>query len=194
MPQEIEVKLRVNDPAALDARLAELTSEPPLELFEINTYFDTPEGVLRDSNQGLRLRVERRGLPSDPNCHTVNIITHKGPRLPGAVKSRVETEIEVDDAAAARDLINALGYIDALTFQKRRRRYEVEDCHVEVDTLPVIGRFVEVEGPTEDSVLRVRDLLGLRNEPLVQNSYVTMLADHIATHGDADVDLTIAAE
>jgi adenylate cyclase class IV len=48
---------------------------------------------------------------------------------------------------------------------------------VELDELPHLGCFVEIEGPDEQSVLAVRDRLGLAG-PGITKSYLAMLDAH----------------
>ncbi|MEM6507068.1 MAG: CYTH domain-containing protein, partial [Planctomycetota bacterium] len=84
----------------------------------------------------------------------------------------------VDNARDAALLLGALGYHHVLSFEKRRIRYELDGCNVELDELPIIGRFVEIEGPSEDAVLAVREKLGLSDEPLIRSSYIAMLKTH----------------
>ena len=189
MPVEVEAKMRLNDPDRLEGALRALGVSDAEDIFEVNTYFDRMDDGLRKSDQGLRLRTERRG--TGDAAKQTHIITHKGPRQAGHIKTRSETEVVVDDAGNARALLEALGYVPRLTFEKHRRRYRLDDCCVDVDLLPHIGRFVEVEGPNEASVDRVRARLGLADEPIIQPSYATMLAQHVAEHGLDPKSLTV---
>jgi len=177
MAVEIEIKMRLTNPGALEQRLEALEAEHIHEISEINTYFDTPDHTLKSSDQGLRLRIEQSGT-----SHRA-IITHKGPRAHGATKSRAETEVEILDAAAGEGLLRALGYQPVLTFQKQRRSWRLGDCRIELDELPHIGQFIEVEGPSESSVLAMRDRLELTGEPLIQASYIAMLSSYLAEAG-----------
>ena len=47
-------------------------------------------------------------------------------------------------------------------------------CLVELDELPDIGAFVEVEGPDEKTVFAVSESLGLAGEP-ISESYLAMV-------------------
>lgn len=178
MNVEVEAKLRLSNPPSLHAKLAELDAVHDRDLLETNTYFDRPDGDLKRSDQGLRVRVE-------VDQHTGKsevILTHKGPRAHGRFKSRSETELGVSDAARADQMLAALGYRPVLTFEKRRTRYLLDGCRVEIDTLPHLGTFVEIEGDTDDDVLGVQAKLGLGDEPLIQDSYIGMLAAYLSEH------------
>ncbi len=81
--QEVEVKLRVTDGAAMRRRLARLKMRPAPagRVHEMNTLFDTPEGGLAKHGQLLRIRLEeapgKRATPGQA------ILTYKGPAEPG---------------------------------------------------------------------------------------------------------------
>lgn len=178
MAVEIEAKMRLNNPDALIARLEELGAVLKDTLSETNSYFDTAEGTLKSTDQGLRTRVEVANA-GKPNQTITTTLTHKGPRTVGKLKSRLETELDVDNARDAAMLLGALGYHHVLSFEKRRVRYLLDGCKVEMDELPIIGRFIEIEGDSEDAVIAVRDKLGLAEEPIIRSSYIAMLKTHL---------------
>ncbi|MEM9913670.1 MAG: class IV adenylate cyclase [Planctomycetota bacterium] len=175
---EVEAKLRLNDPEAMHLKLAELDAVRDRDVLETNTYFDRPDGDLKSSDQGLRVRVET----DQATGKAETILTHKGPRAHGRLKSRSETEVGVSDARAAAQMLSALGYTAVLTFEKKRTRYLLDGCRVEIDTLPYLGTFVEIEGNTDEDVLAVQDKLGLADEPLIRASYIAMLVTHLQEH------------
>ena len=175
---EIEAKLRLDDVAALEARLADAGAERGEVVTEVNTYFDTPQGSLRSSDQGLRIRVEQ----SIGSLQSVATLTHKGPCAHGPLKSRSETQVVVADPHAAIELLSAIGFTATLSFEKRRHHWQLDGCYVDIDTLPYLGHFVEIEGPSEQAVLSVRHALGLDGLPLIRTSYAAMLRDYMAEH------------
>lgn len=177
MSIEIEGKMRLQDPGAVETTLKAINAEFSGEIIETNTFFDTRQGELKSGDQGLRIRVEK--LAEEKRQVT---ITHKGPRAHGKLKSRNETELRVQSAHDAAQLLAELGYQPVLTFEKRRRRFVLDGCHVELDHLPYIGDFIEIEGPSDESVLSVREKLGLAGEPLVKTSYIAMLASYLREH------------
>jgi predicted adenylyl cyclase CyaB len=179
VPHEIEAKMKLSEAAELERRLAALGARPRMTVKETNTYFDTLQGSLRASDQGLRIRTEVQvGGP-----YRSTIITHKGPRTASRVKTRPETELPVEDADRAARLLAALGFVPVLTFEKLRRRWDFHGCHVDLDTLPVLGDFVEIEGPSEGDVLESRRRLSLDGLPLISDSYISMLMAYRADRG-----------
>ncbi|MEX0743959.1 MAG: class IV adenylate cyclase [Phycisphaeraceae bacterium] len=182
MTVEIEAKMRLVDRAAVERKLIELDATLEAEFLETNTYFDTSQHGLKSSDRGLRVRVEQT-LDGEREV----TITHKGPRAHGRLKSRTETEVVVADARRAANLLAALDYVPVLSFEKRRRRWRLDECHVELDTLPYLGQFIEIEGSSDEAVLAVREKLGLEDAPLIHASYIAMLStyireNHLRTH------------
>lgn len=177
MPIEIEAKMRLADAQAMAKRLGELGATLDADIVESNTYFDTNKGALKSSDRGLRIRIERL----TDGTQRANI-THKGPRAHGKLKSRAEHEVGVDDARAAAELLTALGYRPTMTFEKRRCRYLLDDCRIELDTLPYLGDFIEIEGKTDEAVIAVREKLGLAETPLIKASYIAMLTTYAQEH------------
>ena len=140
MAIETEIKFRVEDLAALPARLraAGFREETP-RTFESNVLYDTPE-------RGMRARTEILRLRQYGNMWT---ITHK--RLPDSGpgedthKHRIETETEVADGAAMEEIFRALGLTAAFRYEKWRSEWTDGEGHCVVDETP-IGNFAELEG------------------------------------------------
>lgn len=176
MNVEIEAKMQVHNAPALHDRLVALNATQGPVMLETNTYFDTPQSSLKSADQGLRVRVER---PLDSK-KLQTTITHKGPRAHGKLKSRWETEVRVSDDKAAAQLLSALGFQPVFTFEKRRALWDLDGCHIALDHLPYLGDFVEIEGPSDEAVMTMRDKLDLADMPLIQASYISMLSTYLA--------------
>ncbi|MEM6459694.1 MAG: class IV adenylate cyclase [Planctomycetota bacterium] len=175
---EVEAKLKLADPDALVGQLEELDAVLDRRFVETSTYYDRDAGDLKTSDQGLRVRVE----VDDADGATHAVMTHKGPRAHGRLKSRAETEVGVADARGAAQLLSALGYHPVLSFEKHRSRYLLDGCRVEIDRLPHLGHYVEIEGGTEDDVEAVRRKLGFGDAPLIRASYIAMLTTFLREH------------
>ena len=179
MPIEIEVKMRLSDRKSLEATLAQVGGQRGPLIEQSNWIFDTAQHDLRRAGQGLRVRSETHIAQYDP----VVTIAHKGPKMPGPIKKRQETELQVDSVDHAVQLLEALGFVCILQFEKRRLRWQLDDCLVEIDTIAQLGDFVEIEGPSEHSVMAVRRKLVLSNETLIQQSYAGLIQTHLEEHG-----------
>ena len=179
MPIEIEAKMRVKDLAPVRAKLKSVNATPKSNVIETNTFFDTEDRSLLAADQGLRLRVNR---PADGSDATF-VITFKGPRIHGQLKSRDETELVVQSDRDAINLLQCLGFSRIRSFEKRRESWSFMECSIELDELPHLGSFVEIEGPSDEVVLNVRKLLDLGNEPIVRASYIALLTTFLQEKG-----------
>ena len=186
MAVEIEAKMKVDSFDPVRTKLRDAGAAGPTEHFEVNTFFDTEDRSLLAADEGLRLRRDRDVAASTEK----HVITYKGPRQLGPLKSREEVEVDVSDAAVAVTLLERLGYLLTLSFEKRRESWTLENCKVELDEVPHLGKFVEVEGPDEPSVMRVREKLGLASRPIVKSSYIAMLMSHLQELGKATKTVT----
>lgn len=179
MSIEIEAKMRLDDVGRLESRLEAIGAKRGREVLEANTYFDTPDGALTVQDQGLRLRIENEVGGVNP----VAIVTHKGPCASGQLKQRAETQFIVNDPQSARQVFTALGFSRQIRFEKRRRYWHADACEVVIDTLPYLGDFVEIEGPSQEAVMQMRQTLGLDGLELIRTSYIAMLQAYLTQHG-----------
>ena len=186
MPVEIEIKLKVEHLAPVRDRLRQLGAQHVGEVMETNTFFDTPDRALLASDCGLRLRHTRNGATRQEKY----VLTYKGPRGEGQVKKREEIEVGVDRADAAEQMMERLGYVRRLCFEKRRETWRLDECTVELDSLPELGSFVEIECPSEADVMRLREKLGLANVEPVTPTYADIVSHHLSDRGNRETTLT----
>lgn len=174
---EIEAKLKVDSFEAVEKRLKDQRASFVSQRVQTDCYFDTGEGTLERTDQALRLRCE-----SDADGQRL-ILTYKGPKQTDDFKKRKEVNLEVTDAEALECLLAALGYRRALAFDKRRSVWQYDRCEVALDVLPLIGTFVEIEGPDSDSISRARKALGLADAPHVTESYASLIQEELSRVG-----------
>jgi adenylate cyclase, class 2 len=188
MPVEIEAKMAVADLGKMREKLSELGAELSGQFLETNTFFDTEDRSLLAADEGLRLR---RNLNTSSGGEE-HVITYKGPRHHGKLKSRDEVELSVSNSNDASELLERLGFVRMLTFEKRRESWKLGGCKVELDELPYLGSFVEVEGPADEPVLAVREQLGLSDRPIVKSSYISLLMSFLQERGNKKRIITFA--
>lgn len=182
MAVEIEAKMKVADFEAVRTRLGALGAKLAGHVMETNSFFDTEDRSLLARDQGLRLRHAK-----DAEAGTEkSTITFKGPRLHGTMKNREERELSVGSPKDATALLESLGFARVLTFQKRRETWTYQDCEIELDELPYLGLYIEIEGPSEAAVLVVREKLNLSDRPMIRASYVALLITHLQERGIND--------
>ena len=181
MANEIEAKMKFEDFDRVREALKQVGAKRVGSVLETNTFFDSPEKHLVAKDSGLRLRRKR----DDDGGNEEFLITVKGPQQAGELKNRPEAEVVVEDGEDAKAVLAALGYSPTLVFEKRRESWKLEQCKVELDELPVLGKFVEIEGPDGKAVMGVRERLGMKDEPLIRTGYATMLAGYLKEKGEA---------
>src|SRR4051812_41735635 len=127
MPIEIEAKMKVE---SFEPILAALKDKGATELsnsVETDSFFDTRDRALLAADKGLRLRVA-----VDSNTKKAEaLLTHKGPVGHGALKKRQETQTGVADAQSMSQLLEQLGFVQWLKYQKRRQSWKIDECRVE---------------------------------------------------------------
>ncbi len=138
-----------------------------------DTYFDDSKNSFRKSDIALRLRRMRIGRKEKA------ALTFKGPRLRGRFKQRQEIQFDVSNADSAEIFLAALGYKKSIVFQKKRQLWRLDGCEVALDELPLLGTFVEIEGPDEKRIAAVQKKLGLSDLPHEPESYAVLMQKRI---------------
>jgi adenylate cyclase class 2 len=175
---EVEIKLRIPDPAALARKLARLGARRLRRVHEYNILYDTERRDLFRRGRLLRLRVEtkagrRQAPPRHSNRHLPGLLTYKGPAATESrYKVREEVEVPVRDSAAIEPVMQALGLRPWFRYEKFRTTYRLprlRDLHIEFDETPV-GAFLELEG-TPSAINQTARLLGYSPKDFITASY-----------------------
>lgn len=165
---EIEVKLKVDSLSDIENKLNELGGKFISEQLQRDYFFDDAKGSLFKQDQCLRLRKQTAGKKE--RC----FLTYKGPKEKSNLKKRQEIESEINDANSIHKLFLALGYEQALVVEKKRRLWQFGNCEVALDRLPLLGDFVEIEGPDEENISDVQNKLGLTDLSHILKSYAEL--------------------
>ncbi len=176
MANEIEAKFRVATFAAVRRALKARGARYISTIVQTDNFFDTTDAALLAKGCGLRVRATRVLRSADGQVDTRPLVTFKGPVKPGSrAKIRQEMQTRCDEPGVMEHILRAIGLQDAITVTKRRTSYRLGRCDVELDEVDNLGRFVEIEGPSEAAVLAVGRKLGLTGEPITLG-YAEMLA------------------
>ena len=167
MPIEIEKKYRLSaeQQTQILGRLPEIGARKTANEFEENTLYggdaiDTERCVLR-----LRRVGEKGTLTFKERYPTESDIKHQQ-----------EDETTVGDPEAMAAILDALGFIPILIYEKRRETWTLETLEIVIDELP-FGLFMEIEG-NEAGIREVESKLaikGLKGETL---SYPRLTLKH----------------
>jgi len=159
---ETEVKLRVDDLAAVQARiLAAGGSIEKARIYEKNTRYEDAANSLTAAQRVLRLRTDTRVR-----------LTYKEPFREGDNNqgmTRTELEVEVNDFETMDLLLGKLGFHPAWIYEKYRTTCALLECEIVLDEMP-FGNFVEVEG-APDAIEQVIQRLELGAAPRIIASY-----------------------
>ncbi len=174
---EIEAKLKVDSLEQVAAKLSELGAEFGQEQLQTDYHFDDANMTLQKTDRCLRLR---RQLVEKSEMF---FLTYKGAKEKGSLKKRQEIEIEIAGGDSVRELFSALGYKNVLTIEKKRLTWRLGGCVIALDQLPLIGNFVEIEGPDEQKIADVQRNLGLSNLPVILEGYASLMEEKLRQLG-----------
>ena len=144
---ELEVKARVDDPAAVERALAAARAEPVFRGEMIDRRFDRG-GALEAKDEVLRLRIYR---PADGGGGVpYGVLGWKGPvGQRGEYRHREEWETRVADPEAALGLLDRLGFAVVLRIDRTIAEYRLGAATVRLEWYPAMDVLVEVEGAPE---------------------------------------------
>lgn len=162
--REIEVKLKIEDLAAVRERLARAGAQPRgPELFEDNRVYDTPGRDLKASGKVLRLRtvgatavLTLKSLPADTEPE-------------GPYKHRLEFETKLEKPEQMQEILLGLGYELSWGYQKFRQSFGLGEVEILLDRTP-IGDFLEIEGSPQGIETAAR-ALGFDRPDFITKTY-----------------------
>jgi len=177
MALEIEAKLKVDSLESVIEKLNRLGAQFKTVAHQGDIYFDNSLCELVASDCCLRLRSEvDLGEPEKKET----VLCYKGAKNEGKYKSREEIETCLESPENLIEILARLGYKKVLTVEKERQLWLLDDCFVCLDSLELIGCFVEIEGPSQESVSNVVKKLQLENIEHETRSYACMIEEKIS--------------
>ncbi|MDT8303140.1 MAG: class IV adenylate cyclase [Sedimentisphaerales bacterium] len=168
---EIEAKLKVDSLSEVEHKLCDLGAKFLCKQLQTDYLFDDANATLIKSDKCLRLR--KQIVEKSESC----FLTYKGAKEKSSLKRRQEIESEIHDADSIHKLLSALGYEQVLIVEKKRHLWQLGNCEVALDRLPLLGDFVEIEGSDEEEIANVQNSLGLGDLPHISNSYASLLME-----------------
>jgi adenylate cyclase class 2 len=185
---EIEAKLKVESLEDIKSKLVELGAEFLAEQLQRDYYFDDKDRTLTKTDKCLRLRRERvdKHVVSLSNPKERFILTYKGAKEKDQFKKRQEIEIEIKDPDSTEKMLIALGYNRVLVVEKKRRTWRYRNCVVALDEVPLLGEFVEIEGPDDEKISDVQNELALANLWHIPESYAGLMEQKFRTNEERE--------
>jgi adenylate cyclase, class 2 len=187
--EEIEIKLRVPDVAALLSRLIRLRARKITpRTYESNTLYDTPRHDLRRRGQLIRIRTEQPASTlgkRPPKENAAALLTYKGrSSTSNAIESgrhsntrshfkiKDEADVSVAGAGELARILRALGLHPTFRYEKFRTTFAlpgVRGLKIELDETPV-GIYMELEGRVA-GIDRAAHLLGYTRNDYMTDTY-----------------------
>lgn len=150
MHTEYEVRILEIDVKEVIEKLESLNATKEWDRIQARYVYDF---VPKVPNKWIRLRTN--GVKTTLTIK--NVVTSK-------IDGTQELEIEVDNFERCHLILKELGY-EAKAFQENRRiQYSFNGCEVDIDYWPGIPTYLEIEGPSEEAVYNIVEVLGIRKE------------------------------
>ncbi|MDD5326344.1 MAG: class IV adenylate cyclase [Phycisphaerae bacterium] len=179
---EIEAKIKVDSLKEIAEKLDSLGAEFRQEQLQRDTYFDDTNATLKKGDRCLRLR---RRLAGESERF---FLIYKGAKEKNQFKKRQEIEIEIKNGDSVEKLLLQIGYNKAIVFEKKRRTWQFGGCEVALDELPLLGTFVEIEGPDEQKIADVQRRLDMSDLPIVSESYASLMEEKLRESGREETE------
>ena len=72
-----------------------------------------------------------------------------------------EVEFIVEDFDKTNEFLERIGFISRNYQENKRIQYILNDVEIDIDTWPLIPTYLEIEGSSEEDVLKIKDLLNV---------------------------------
>lgn len=180
---ETEAKFPVTSPLGIVRALSSLGFRGGRQQVQRDEYFDTPTGLVRQTDTVVRVRIE--------NGRT--LLALKGARYWTAdgANSRIELELSGLDVRRLRRELAGRGLLRTWFLEKRRREFRSKDWPqllVALDEIPELGVFAEIEGPLA-SVRELRERLAGHLGGVETRNYRELVVDHKRARGLNDAEI-----
>lgn len=148
--REIEVKILEINRREVEQKLracgAKKVFDGPVDV----RMYDTPDRALK--KRGIILRLRKKGDEGE-----LTVKTHVRRTLRAKISSEYETRC---DFVAVQTMLSALGYVESFRMKKRRIEYAVGSVLFEIDKIPGIPWFLEIEASSEREISTWVEKLG----------------------------------
>src|SRR5215475_14024627 len=164
--EEIEIKFAVKNTKVVTEKLRKLGFRIAIGRHrEKNYLFDDVSGSLQSAGKLLRIR-------KTPSSQTV---TYKGPILATSkLKHREEIECRIENADTMIRILEEAGFKIRTEYSKYRTVFEKDNFNISLDETEA-GNYLEVEGPSDEEIIRLGALLGYSEQDFVRRTYAELI-------------------
>jgi len=171
MINETEIKLYLGD-ADINSFIDMCYEHYPMLIksnsFQRDEYYDTLGMQLQSSDFVVRIRLK----------NNIKMVALKSPRiyLSEFVHKRIELEFQVNDGDdSINKQIEEQNLIPIAIIEKRRTTLKGDNFVIEVDEVPFLGNFVEIESSDVDVVNKICSVLCINELKKVKENYGELL-------------------
>ena len=174
---ELELKARVDDPAALAAALLKTGAELVFRGEMQDRRYDR-RGALQARDEVLRLRTYS-------GTASYGVLAWKGPvNIRGGYKHREEHETRIEDIGATLTILERLGYEVVMRIDRTIAEYRLAQAAVRIEWYPAMDVLVEVEGEPA-AIERAIAATGIPRDRFLPESLPFFIADYERRTGHA---------
>ena len=179
---ELELKARVEDPAALERLLVGAGARLAFRGAMIDRRYDRG-GALAGRDEVLRLRIYRPAAEGVEGGPASSVLSWKGPvSVRNGYKHREEREARVAEPDEALAILERLGYEVVMRIDRTIAEYRLGGATVRIERYPAMDVLVEVEG-TPDAIERAVVATGLARDRFLPETLPYFVAEYEARTG-----------
>lgn len=141
----------------------------PSHLHQLDEYYDSHDNRLRQ--QDLVIRIRTHGNQQSIALKSPRVLTASG------MSDRIELEFLAADAGKVHEQLHQQGLKAYEAIEKERWTFMHGECEIVLDKLPFIGFFIEVEGPSEEAIIKILQALSLSSSTPITKNYGELLRD-----------------
>ncbi|OGJ57464.1 hypothetical protein A2635_05445 [Candidatus Peribacteria bacterium RIFCSPHIGHO2_01_FULL_51_9] len=149
--QEKEVKFLEINPSDMIEKLEKLGAQKTFEGEIVAAYFDRQRKLAK---RGITLRLRKKGEQVELASKERSKNKH--------VKICEEDEVTVNDFETMKKILEKLDLTQYRKITKHRISYLLDSVHFEIDQIPTLPPFLEIEAPTIALIRNEAQKLGLR--------------------------------
>ena len=170
--QEVEIKIKIDDPKALIAKTESLGGKKLREELQHDVMYDDGKGFF-DAENCLRLRT----IPG----HSAYLTLKNKPGNHDYLLTRKELETEVGSAETMDLILRDLGFFPHRIKEKQAIYYDLDSVHIRFDKMPFLGDFIEIEAE-ESAIEKIVAKLGLDLKAGISTDYTTLFHNYLKEH------------
>ncbi len=153
--QEFETRVLNIDKAKIDQKLTDLGAKKTPEVLQKRWTFDFPGRPLESSRAWVRVRDIGDGtIQMAYKCHQIP--------SKDQIATCEEVELTVENAEKAITFLISIGLEQKSYQETKRTRYELGSLQFDLDEWPMLAPFIEIEGASEQEVMKGVEMLGYK--------------------------------